>query len=175
MAVIPKALTTLLREGTLRTLSDLEAWLDENTPIERGNPAKAMIEPYRSFGTGETLHVKGRLLEERGIVRAESASGAWRAALATARRAWSREIPGVRVRATHGEASVDGVTDGEGYFYLRLPAASRKGPIWRDVALEATVEGRTLTSKASVLVPPAGSYGFPAHGTALASARPGTP
>jgi phosphatidate phosphatase APP1 len=93
---------------------------------------------YRGYGTPSAFYFKGRVLENKGIVRSTDRNTRWSNLLATFRRFESLEIPGARVRAESGEAFKEAVTDGEGYFCVVLrfdPPLSTTG-VWHPVHVE---------------------------------------
>jgi phosphatidate phosphatase APP1 len=115
---------------------------------------RAVISPYRSFGTAAELVARGRVLTERHITRASEAEPLWRNVLNTYRRVRSHELGGARVRAMYGDTAAEGITDREGYFAISLrPAGIDPGLLWHDVTL--TLPDLDATATASVLVPPA--------------------
>ena len=126
--------------------------------LGRTNPV--MIMPYRGFGTPETVWLKGRVLEDKGLRPAEDRDTVWQNLLAAYRRFETDEIPGVRVRAAcYGDVQ-DVVTDDEGYFEVRLTPSEPlpEDGLWHDVALELldeVTEGqRPVCTTGQVLVPP---------------------
>ena len=99
----------------------------------RGRP---VIAPYRGFGRGNELLLRGRVLGEKAITRARAAESVWRNALNTYRRFQSDELAGVTVRASYRDAVVETVTDAEGHFQVRLqPQVIDADRIWHEVNL----------------------------------------
>ena len=99
----------------------------------RGRP---VIAPYRGFGRGNELLLRGRVLGEKAITRARAAESVWRNALNTYRRFQSDELAGVTVRASYRDSVVETVTDGEGHFQVRLqPTVMDVDRIWHEVNL----------------------------------------
>ncbi len=127
-------------------------WLD---PVE--------ILPYRGHGTQGALYLKGRVLEEKGVVTAGIADGPWRNLRAMHRRFASAEIPWARVRVRYGDCERELRADGEGFFQARLepsapPPADRA---WHEVEVEliapkAPGQGASRAT-GHVLVPPPGA------------------
>lgn len=110
-------------------------WLLELPFRRRGwDPKRALIDPYRSYGTRRVLHVKGRALVNRGVKRAETSDSRLRTLVQTWRRIFSREIPGAEVEAEWRGHRAAGTTDREGYFHLRLePVDARDADEWEEV------------------------------------------
>lgn len=103
-----------------------------------GRRDPVMIQPYRGFGSQRELWLKGRVLEDEGITEASERDTVWRNLLGMYRRFESDEVPGVTVRATGAGAVARAITDGEGYFEVRLrpEAELPRGRSWHEVALE---------------------------------------
>lgn len=102
-----------------------------------GSFGPVQILPYRGYGTNSVLHIKGRVVEDRGIRRATDNSTLWDNLVATYRRFESVEIPNVRVRAEYGDSTREAFTDMEGYFAIELPCdvpLSTEG-IWQPIRL----------------------------------------
>ncbi|HYC92098.1 MAG TPA: phosphatase domain-containing protein [Thermoanaerobaculia bacterium] len=126
---------------------------------------KVVISPYRGFGNGQELLVRGRVLVDKRITRATAAEPLWRNVLNTYRRFQSDEVANARIVASYREAVVESVTDHEGYFLIRLQAnvgrasarpedgraEARPTSGWLDVNL--TLPDHGVTSVAHVLVP----------------------
>jgi len=64
-----------------------------------GGPGPLKITPYRGFGTAETLYLKGRVLEDRGVTQATTEDSLWQNLLNTYKRLNSREAPHARLLA----------------------------------------------------------------------------
>lgn len=132
--------------------------------IGRRDPV--MIQPYRGFGSGRQLWLRGRVLEDESIPPATADAGALANLWAMALRFESDEVPGARVRAEAAGRSVEVVADEEGYFELTLEPDEDPGPGWMDVSLEldeaqhTTPDGRTVRATGRVrVVAPDAAYG----------------
>jgi len=114
----------------------------------------AQIVPYRSYGTSETLIVRGRVLTNRPIRPSETDS-TWRNAVHMLERWASREVPGAEVRARWNGRENHGVTDEEGYFRLEIPTEGRlpQDRPWHDVDLHLPAFPEAKPAVAKVLVP----------------------
>lgn len=133
--------------------SRLDVRLDRNRPYQ--------IVPYRGFGTHDTLHLHGRVLKQSRFPLGEDKDTVWANMLQTWKRFETDEVPGIGVRATIGDTSIEMVTDEEGYFRAQLPVDLPASTLWREVALQlinppADVE-HDASAVAKVIVPPANS------------------
>jgi len=132
-----------------RTALELERRFDRRAsgrPVSR----RVVISPYRGFGNGTEMLVRGRILVDKRITRAVEAETLWRNVLNTYRRFKSDEVVGARVVATYREAVIETVSDSEGYFQVRLEAETGGG--WHEVGL--TLPDYGAAAVAHVLVPP---------------------
>lgn len=139
-----------------RTVHTLERGFELRWRSRAGN---MVISPYRGFGRGNELHVKGRVLLERPITRAREAESTWRNLLNTYHRFKSDEVVGAAVRATYRDAVVESVSDAEGHFRIRLqPNELAQHTLWHEVGL--TLPDSGVTAVAHVVVPSeAASFG----------------
>jgi len=119
----------------------------------------ALLTPYRGFGRGHEMLVRGRLLQDKQITRAAEAEPLWRNLINTWRRFESDEIAGAKVRVSYRDAVVESVTNREGHFQVRLePREIAEHLLWHEVACEAPDQG--VTSIARVLLPAAAEFGI---------------
>ena len=109
-----------------------------------------MISPYRGFGRGNELLVRGRVLLDTRISRASAAEPLWRDLLNTYRRFRSDELAHANIVATYRDAVVESVTDDEGYFLIRLQT-DLVDPGWHEVALR--LPDLDVSAVAHALVP----------------------
>jgi phosphatidate phosphatase APP1 len=110
---------------------------------------KAVISPYRGFGRGHELLLRGRVLLEKNITRTTGAEPLWRSVVNTWRRFSSVELAGVKVRADYRDAVVETVTDEEGYFQVRLePKELAEHTLWHEVGLQLPDRGATAVGHA---------------------------
>ena len=116
------------------------------------------IVAYRSFGTAEALHIRGRVLRNPPLPPAAVDDSIWENLLATYRRLESDEVPGARVRARLGSVSEETAADQEGFFecVLRPPNPLALTDPWHEVMLELVhpkpPDGMPATT-AHVLIP----------------------
>jgi phosphatidate phosphatase APP1 len=86
-------------------------------------PAHFRIEPYIGHGGPAGVVVRGRVLDNPLAGEAVEDESVRAAVRRTVRHFLTDELPGVPLRVTVGDASVDAVTDEEGYFLVRVPAS----------------------------------------------------
>lgn len=110
---------TQLGSDAEERLAQLKQRLDQR--LQRGEPV--VITPYRGFGTREQLFLKGRVLKDRGIVKAQDDDSLWENLHAMYLRFASHEVAGVRVQAQFQEERWEVITDAEGYFDFTLKPA----------------------------------------------------
>ena len=121
-------------------------------------PVDLRIEAYLGHGGGEGVVVRGRVLDDPSPSDPVEGEGVGAAVRRTLRQFLTDELPGVPLRVTVGDTSVEAVTDGEGYFLLRLrPDPGQLSAPWTDgtVALEGDYRGldRAVSAPLKVLVP----------------------
>ncbi len=113
-----------------------------------------IILPYDGFGTGRSLALCGRVLQDEGFRPARDADRAWRNLIAMYKRFESDEVPGARVRARYGTAETEAVADHEGYFSVELrPDEAAASGRWHEIALELVGSPRPAAVTGRVLVP----------------------
>ena len=111
------------------------------------------LAPYRGFGRGRELLIRGRVLLEKQITRATEAEPVWQNLLNAYRRFQSDEVAGAKVRAAYHDSVVEAVSDEEGHFTIRLqPTAVEAGRLWHDVPLN--VADSPASAVGHVLMPP---------------------
>lgn len=133
-----------------RAAVELERRLDRRAagrPVSR----RVVISPYRGFGRGAELFVRGRVLIEKRITRAAAAEPLWRNVLNSYRRFHSDEVMGARVVASYRDAVVESVTDEEGFFQIRLQSDGVDARKWHEVTLH--LPDYDVTTTTHVLVP----------------------
>ncbi|HYI09657.1 MAG TPA: phosphatase domain-containing protein [Thermoanaerobaculia bacterium] len=133
-----------------RAAHGLERHLDRRR--RRFDAGNAVISPYRGFGRGHEMLVRGRVLAEKQITRASGAEPLWRNVLNTYRRFQSDELAGVKVQASYRDAVVETITDEEGHFQFRLePRELAQHTLWHEVNL--SLPGSDNTAVAHVMLP----------------------
>ncbi|WP_210440007.1 App1 family protein [Nocardioides xinjiangensis] len=119
-------------------------------------PAHFRIESYGGHGTGAGVVVRGRVVDDPPLSSAVEGEGV-RAAVGRSVRAFlTDELPGVPLRVRVGDAEAAAVSDGEGYFRVRLEPGPLAGP-WATatVGLDGVHRGLTEphTTEVRVRVP----------------------
>ncbi|MDT0182871.1 DUF2183 domain-containing protein [Microbacterium sp. ARD31] len=126
-------------------------------------PAHFRIEPYIGHGGPAGVVVRGRVLDNPLAGEAVEDESVRAAVRRTVRHFLTDELPGVPLRVTVGDASVDAVTDGEGYFLVRVPASpSSLSSPWTSgvVALAGDYRGVTSAQGQVEVRVPAGAARF---------------
>jgi len=88
-----------------------------------GGPGPLRIFCYRGIGQPDRLLLRGRVLVDRGPTTYESDDDFWDDLVNMYRRLHTTEIPGARVRVSAHGATVEAVTDHEGFFEVELESA----------------------------------------------------
>jgi phosphatidate phosphatase APP1 len=109
-------------------------------------PADFRIEPYVGHGGAEGVLVRGRVLDDPPPSEAVEGEGVGAAVHRTVRNFVTDELPGVPLRVTVADATVETVTDAEGYFLARLhPDTDRLTSPWTSGTVELGGEYRGVT------------------------------
>lgn len=74
------------------------------------------IVPYRGYGSETEIHIRGMVIEDKGLAKPKDKQKFWHNLLATIKRFSSDEIPGVTVRAEFLGSSITVETDDLGFF-----------------------------------------------------------
>jgi phosphatidate phosphatase APP1 len=126
-----------------------------------GGPGPIKVLPYRGHGTGDRLHVLGRVLKDRGIGPAMADDPLWKNMLNTYKRMASREIPHARLRMAFQDVEREVVADEEGMFdaWLRPTEPLNRERLWHHVEVtllepEPASDADPVTAIAEILVPP---------------------
>ncbi len=123
------------------------AW--DTARLRRGDsrpPAHFRIEPYIGHGGTEGVVVRGRVLDDPPPSEAVEGEGVVAAVRRTLRGFVTDELPGVPLRVTVAGATVEAVTDGEGYFLTRLrPDLDQLESPWTSGTVELGGTYRGLT------------------------------
>jgi phosphatidate phosphatase APP1 len=119
-----------------------------------------MIASYRGCGTADTLYLRGRVLEDTGIVPARDNDTVWANLVNMYRRFDSHEAPGARVLARFDGVEQEVVADEEGFFevWLHPTRPLPAGGPWYQIELELVSplrEGQgPVRALGDVFVPP---------------------
>lgn len=121
-----------------------------------GGTEKVQIVVYRGHGTSEKLYLRGRVLEDKGILPASDNDTMWDNLLSVYRRFDSDELPGTLLQIHLADQAVETVTDEEGYFFLELTPTPRLAPAHHPyTATVALLEQPEVRGVSEVIVPPA--------------------
>jgi phosphatidate phosphatase APP1 len=129
-------------------------------------PAHFRIEAYLGHGGAEGVVVRGRVLDDPPSSEAVEGEAVRAAARRTLRHFVTNELPGVPLRVTVADASVETATDAEGYFLVRLqPDPAQLASPWTSGVVELSGDYRGVvdphTTPLRVLVPhPAARFGI---------------
>lgn len=109
-------------------------------------PTDFRIEPYIGHGNGGGVVVRGRVLDDPPPSEVVEGEGVGPAVRRTLRHFVTDELPGVPLRVTVADTSVETVTDSEGYFVVRLrPEPAVLTSPWTSGTVELAGPYRGLT------------------------------
>lgn len=136
----------------------LKWYFDQVDPIQ--------IVPYRGYGTSELLHLRGRVVEDKGITRHAVARSGWRNLRDMYRRFDSHEIGGARIRAQFAGQQLETVADNNGYFAFRLLPSPSDAVLrdWHIIPLELVApkvpeQGPVLATGQALIPAPEAAFG----------------
>jgi phosphatidate phosphatase APP1 len=126
--------------------------LNANDPLQ--------IVTYRSYGTLHNMYVKGRVLKDKNIRKAEGKDTLWNNLVVMYKRFESDEVPNATLQVEFQGKGHTVISDKEGYFTSTFSA--EKALVWEDMWHEMNVElvaapysfKAGIVNTASVLVPP---------------------
>jgi len=145
-----------------RAASKADDWLDSLRSEARrreGQDERVITVPYRGFGTGGKVWLRGSVVEESTLEKPGIRGGLIEDLYITVQRFLAEEIMDATVSVRCGEASVTCRTDSDGFFFAELDAPTGEG--WQEATV--TLEdfpGRTQPVTSVVgefLVPPSGA------------------
>ena len=123
------------------------------------NPLK--IVPFFGYGTSAKIRVRGRVVEDEGVISSSETDSVWRNIANMYRRFETDEIPFAKVRAVFQNAEIETTADDEGYFTAEFSnPETLPGKLWQEVGFELlepvsindqkpTATGQILTSQES--------------------------
>ena len=116
------------------------------------------ISTYNSYGTSESLKLRGRVLENKNISPAEKGDSLFVNVLNMYKRFYGEKVPGATVELTFQHQSYKVTTDAEGYFEISIfPKAPLSAGLWHEVhvaLLQCPVPFKgKVTAKVRVMVP----------------------
>jgi phosphatidate phosphatase APP1 len=95
------------------------------------------ISTYNSYGTSTSIHVRGRVLENKNISPAEKEDSLYINVLNMYKRFYGEKVPGAIVELTFQQQSFKVVTDAEGYFEINIyPENPMSTELWQEVEVE---------------------------------------
>jgi phosphatidate phosphatase APP1 len=127
----------------------------------RRRRSRLRIDAYHGYGTSDRLYLKGRVLQDPGVLGGGADAGVVHNLKNTVRRVLTDEIPFARVRARCGDEQAEAKADREGFFGIVLPLAQPlpADRAWHDVELQLLDpepdDPEETNTAARVLVPPA--------------------
>lgn len=113
-------------------------WLKYSIGSRFNSRVSPVILPYIGYGSQKFIHIKGRVLEEHGILPVKDTDRIWHNMLNTYRRFESDEIPKARVQATFQGVIQEVTADEEGFFDVTMEL-SEELPVdlgWGQISLE---------------------------------------
>jgi phosphatidate phosphatase APP1 len=103
-----------------------------------GGPDPIKIVPYRGYGNRQQLYLKGRVLEDQGIIESRDNDSLWDNLVNMYRRIESDEVPHARLKARLQDVEQEVLADEEGMFDVciapRHPLPADR--LWHSVELE---------------------------------------
>lgn len=119
-----------------RFASKFDDWLDTKrmeSRAEDGQDDKVVVVPYRGFGTGDKIYLRGSVIEESKLEQPSEAGGLLEDLAVTARRFLAEEIMGATVTVRYGGETVTCTTDSDGFFFAELDVKTGHG--WQDATV----------------------------------------
>ncbi len=118
------------------------------------------ILPYRGFGDIKSIHIRGMVIEDKGLTKPADRHKVWHNILAMIKRFSSDEIPGVRVKADFMGLSQVTETDENGFFSFHFNIREKSGTLsskdWHPVSfhlIDEIVEDQPeVTAKGEVMI-----------------------
>src|SRR5687768_12810678 len=106
MSKLKKHLSSILS----RMDDEVDSWMIElRKRFGSDNPLE--IVTYKSYGTPDQIYVRGRVLEEKGILKSAGKDSIWNNLLSMYKRFDSAEVPGATVQVTLNETTYEVTTD----------------------------------------------------------------
>lgn len=128
--------------------------------VELGLLDRLEVLPYRGYGTRDSIYLKGRVLEEKGITRSSLTATTYENFRNMIRRFNSSEIPNATVRGRHSGVEADTEANEEGFFEFNFDLPTGVEPDgkfeWHPVEVELQKPGKPGSARARgwSLVPP---------------------
>lgn len=138
-----------------------KAWLEiKDTAQEWFDADEVCVRPYMSYATSEKIIVRGRVLENEGVVKIED-NTTWDNFVQTMRMLESDEVKNTKILIEFEDKVFTTQTDNEGYFYSEIyhefePSLSENLE-WKTATITATEHvdenGTPSSAKASFMIP----------------------
>jgi phosphatidate phosphatase APP1 len=152
-----------MKKRLLQLAADVEKNFDDlahefRTRLNADDPIQIIT--YRSYGTADRLYIKGRVLKDKGIVKATDKDTILRNLISMYKRLTTAEIPNARLKVNFQNRQHFAITDEEGYFTLELKTNGvfNQNDLWHEVEVELIdapyAFTKNITSTANILVPP---------------------
>ena len=119
-----------------RMASRVDDWIDamrSESRRRKGQDDRIVAVPYRGFGTGGKIWLRGSVVEQDTLEKPAIRGGLIEDLSITLQRFLAAEIMDATVTVRYGDAEVTCTTDSDGFFFAELDAPTREG--WQ----EATV------------------------------------
>ena len=138
-----------------------KAWIElKDTANEWFDADDVCVRPYYSYATTEKVVVRGRVLENEGVVKIEE-NTTWDNFIQTVRMLESDEIKNTTVLIEFEDKVFTTQTDNDGYFYAEIfqeiIPTNKENLEWKTATVSATEHkdetGKMSTAKASILLP----------------------
>ncbi|MGZ5243132.1 MAG: App1 family protein [Bacteroidia bacterium] len=115
---------------------------------------------YRSYGSHKEIHVRGRVMEDKGITKSADNDTIWDNILNMYKRFESDEVPGARLSIQFDGKKYETISDDEGYFYFDIIPDSPfpEDQHWFEAEIELLESPIPFTGKVStvalIYIPP---------------------
>ena len=104
--------------------SRFDDWLDRRRMQQRGSEGqdeRVILVPYPGWATGETLYMRGSVVEQDKLEKPDPNGGVWEDLSVTLGRFMAEEVMGAKVTVTAGGVSQTATTDSDGFFAVEIP------------------------------------------------------
>jgi phosphatidate phosphatase APP1 len=156
------------KKRIIRTAAFFDGHIDRlkfNLFKQLGMNKPLQIVPYRTYGTIENFHIRGRVLADKSLPKSDIGDSGWKNLINMYRRFESDEVPGAVVQLTIGDIQYETVSDNEGYFHFDKLSAAPLAPDLLYYSFPLTTAAGSadepVNASAEVLIPPAhAEYGI---------------
>ena len=147
-----------------RAASKADDWIDSLRSEARrreGQDERVVVVPYRGFGTGDKIWLRGSVVEESTLEKPSIQGGLLEDLYITLQRFLAEEIMDATVTVRYGDATTTCTTDSDGFFFAELDVKTAEG--WQ----EATVTLEDFPGRTQEPVSVAGEFLVPHHTATL--------